>query len=256
MPSQQTLWVSPRVCPVMGSSLIALLHWDNRIKAALSVTHLQHPRPAVLLLLCLEKLFLPSEPFALEEEKKTTTTKKEREQQGAQIGTKCRRNERAKRRWERCCGQGGRRRGPHSQRSRRRGPTAPQRRPGSQLLSGPAEPPGPLPHRPAQGAAGGERRFPFSPQKNTRTPPTWLSARVRVVPPEGGAAAGGALRLSAQKQPRTTTGARRRAPALLPTPTAPEPRSPNSAPEHRTRKVGPSAGAGTAALLFPHLTPD
>lgn len=255
MPSQQTLWVSPRVCSVMGSSLIALLHWDNRIKAALSVTHLQHPRPAVLLLLCLEKLFLPSQPFALEEEKKTTTTKKEREQQGAQIGTKCRRNERAKRRWERCCGQGGRRRGPHPQRSRR-GSHSTAAPPGVAAPLGPAEPPGPLPHRPAQGAAGGERRFPFSPQKNTRTPPTWLSARVRVVPPEGGAAAGGALRLSAQKQPRTTTGARRRAPALLPTPTAPEPRSPNSAPEHRTRKVGPSAGAGTAALLFPHLTLD
>lgn len=164
MPSQQTLWVSPRVCPVMGSSLIALLHWDNRIKAALSVTHLQHPRPAVLLLLCLEKLFLPSEPFALEEEKKTTTTKKEREQQGAQIGTKCRRNERAKRRWERCCGQGGRRRGPHPQRSRR-GSHSTAAPPGVAAPLGASRAAGAAPPPPGSGRCGWGTTFSFLPSK-------------------------------------------------------------------------------------------
>lgn len=60
--------------------------------------------------------------------------------------------------------------------------------PGPQLRSGP------LPPSPAQGAAGGERHFPFLPSKNTRTLPTSLSARAGIGPPEGGAAARGTLR--------------------------------------------------------------
>lgn len=182
MPSQQMLWISPRVCHAMGSSL-----WDNRIKAALRVTHPRHPRP-----FCLERLLLPSQPLALENGRKRPKQKTKRTNK--KENSKEPKSERSAegRSGQSAGGSGtaGRKGGGGVRTRSAAGAGVPQHR---SARPGAAAPLGAAPSQPGSGRCG-RGHFPFLPSKSTRTLPTSLSARAGVGPPEGGAAARGTLR--------------------------------------------------------------